>query len=127
VSVIDLSQARVGQLAIRVHDLDRATSFYRDTLGLPFLFAFPGLAFFQAGEVRLMLSRAESPEFDHPGSVVYYRVPDVVATHQALAARGVAFIDEPHVVHRAPTYELWMTFFKDTEGNHAALMAEKPI
>ena len=74
-----------------------------------------------------MLSWAEKPEFDHPGSILYYKVADVVATHAALLARGVAFVDQPHVVHRAETYELWMTFFTDSEGNTAAVMAEKPI
>lgn len=123
----DLSQATLGQLAIRVHDLDRATAFYRDTLGLPLLFQFPGLAFFRCGDVRFMLSKAEKPEFDHPGSILYYRVPDVPAAFATLSARGVAFGDQPHVVHRADTYELWMTFFTDSEGNTAALMAEKPI
>ena len=123
----DLSHATLGQLVINVHDLDRATAYYRDTLGLPLLFQFPGLAFFRCGEVRFMLSRAEKPEFDHPGSILYYKVADVVATHAALLARGVAFVDQPHVVHRAETYELWMTFFTDSEGNTAAVMAEKPI
>ena len=123
----DLSHATLGQLVINVHDLDRATAYYRDTLGLPLLFQFPGLAFFRCGEVRFMLSRAEKPEFDHPGSILYYKVPDVVATHAALSARGVAFVDQPHVVHRAETYELWMAFFTDSEGNTAAVMAEKPI
>ena len=123
----DLSQATLGQLVINVHDLDRATAYYRDTLGLPLLFQFPGLAFFRCGDVRFMLSKAEKPEFDHPGSILYYKVPDVVATHAALSARGVAFVDQPHVVHRAETYELWMTFFTDSEGNTAAVMAEKPV
>ena len=123
----DLSHATLGQLVINVHDLDRATAYYRDTLGLPLLFQFPGLAFFRCGDVRFMLSKAEKPEFDHPGSILYYKVPDVVATHAALSARGVAFVDQPHVVHRAETYELWMAFFTDSEGNTAAVMAEKPI
>jgi len=123
----DLSQARLGQISIRVHDLARATLFYREKLGLPFLFEAPGLAFFQAGEVRLMLSKAEKPEFDHPGSILYYKVSDVPAVFAGLKGRGVDFIDEPHVVHRAPTYELWMTFFRDSEGNHAGLMCEKSI
>lgn len=123
----DLAAATLGQIALVVHDLDRATSFYRDTLGLPLLFQFPGLAFFKCGDVRLMLSKPEKPEFDHPGSVLYYRVGDVEATYQTLKERGVAFIDQPHVVHKAPTYELWMTFFRDPDGNPAALMAEKAI
>ena len=91
------------------------------------MFGFPGLAFFQRGATRLMLSTAEEPEFDHPSSILYYQVADVAATHAELAARGVSFRDEPHVVHRTPAYELWMTFFNDTEGNPFALMAEKPI
>ena len=94
----DLSHATLGQLVINVHDLDRATAYYRDTLGLPLLFQFPGLAFFRCGDVRFMLSKAEKPEFDHPGSILYYKVPDVVATHAALSARGVAFVDQPVVV-----------------------------
>ena len=123
----DLRDAALGQVAIVVQDVERATAFFRDQLGLPFLFAFPGLAFFQCGATRFMLSKADKPEFDHPSSILYFKVADVVATHAELSARGVTFRDEPHVVHRAPTYELWMTFFNDTEGNTFALMAEKPI
>ncbi len=123
----DLRDSTLGQVAIVVKDLERATGFYRDQLGLPFLFGFPGLAFFQCGGTRFMLSGAEQPEFDHPSSVLYFRVGDVVATHSELSARGVSFRDEPHVVHRTPSHELWMTFFNDTEGNTFALMAEKPI
>jgi len=123
----DLAHATLGQIAIRVHDVGRATAFYRDRLGLPLLFEFTGLAFFQCGGVRLMLSRAEKPEFDHPGSILYYRVPDIEAAHAELSRRGVSFIDAPHVIHRTPESELWMTFFQDSEGNHAALMAERPI
>ena len=123
----DLATATIGQLALNAHDVERATAFYRDTLGLPFLFQYPGLAFFKCGEVRLMISKAEKPEFDHPGSILYYKVPDVEASYRHLSAKGVAFRDQPHVVHRAPTYELWMAFFTDSEGNFAALMAEKPI
>ncbi|MHB1328915.1 MAG: VOC family protein [Gemmatimonadales bacterium] len=124
---LDLQDATLGQVAIRVHDVGRATAFYRDQLGLPLMFEFTGLAFFRCGDVRLMLSRAEKPEFDHPGSILYYRVPDVEATFAELTSRGVEFVDTPHVVHRTPTSELWMVFFTDSEGNHAALMGEKPV
>lgn len=123
----DLSQATLGQISIVVQDLARATAFYQEKLGLPMLFQFPGLAFFQCGPVRFMLSKAERPEFDHPGSVLYYKVADVEAAFATLTGRGVTFVDQPHVVHRAPNYELWMTFFHDSEGNPAALMCEKPI
>lgn len=117
----------VGQIAIRVRDVARAEAFYRDVLGMEHLFSVPpGLAFFLCGDVRLMLSTAEDEAFDHPASIVYYRVRDVPQAHRALAARGVRFEDEPHVVHRTEEYELWMTFFRDSEDNVLALMAEVP-
>ena len=119
--------SQIGQIAVNVHDLPRALAFYRDTLGMRFLFETPNLAFFDCGGVRLMLGQAESAEFDHPASILYYRVPDAVAAHATLAERGVTFVGEPHVVHRAPTYELWMAFFHDSEGNPAAVMSEKAI
>lgn len=116
----------IGQIAVTVKDVERATGFYRDVLGMRFLFAAPGLSFFDCGGVRLMLSRAEDPEFDHPGSVLYFRVDDVPSAYELLKARGVAFVDEPHVVHRAADYDLWMCFFRDPAGNPLAIMAEKP-
>jgi predicted enzyme related to lactoylglutathione lyase len=118
--------SQIGQIAVNVYDTDRAIAFYRDTLGMKFLFQAGPLGFFDAGGVRLMLSPAESPEFDHPGSILYYKVTDIQATHQTLAARGVTFSGEPHVIHRTPQYDLWMAFFKDSEGNTLALMSEQP-
>jgi len=117
--------SQIGQIAINVQDVERATAFYRDTLGMRFLFAFPGLAFFDCGGVRLMLSRAEDPKLDHPASILYYRVADIEATHQALAARGVRFETGPHLVARMPDHELWLADFYDSEENLLALMAEK--
>ncbi len=116
----------IGQIAINARDLERAAAFYRDRLGLQLLFEAPGLAFFDCGGVRLMLSGAEEPEFDHPSSVLYFKVDDIAASHGVLAARGVEFREPPHVIHRAPGMELWMAFFRDSEGNTAALMEERP-
>lgn len=99
-------------------------AFYRDTLGLPHLFTVPNLAFFQCGEVRLMLGLPERPEFDHPGSILYYRVADLTSAHTELVARGVAFDREPHLIARMPDHEIWMAFARDTEGNLLALMSE---
>jgi catechol 2,3-dioxygenase-like lactoylglutathione lyase family enzyme len=114
----------LGQVAFRAQDIDRAVRFYRDVLGMPFLFqAPPGLAFFRCGTVTLLLSRPESPEFDHPGSVLYFRVPDLEAAYRRLSERGVGFDGPPHAVHREPGRELRMAFFKDSEGNTLALMA----
>jgi catechol 2,3-dioxygenase-like lactoylglutathione lyase family enzyme len=115
------------QIAMRVEDLDRAVAFYRDVLGAPFLFQVPNLAFFDLDGVRLMLDKPESAEFDHPGSILYFRVPEVQPAYEALRAKGVEFVDEPHIVHRDDRHELWMAFFKDTEGNHLALAAEVPV
>lgn len=123
----DLATATLGQVHVRILDLDRAVAFYRDRLGLPLLFQVPGLAFFRAGETRLMLSAAEQPEFDHPSSLLYFKVADILATHATLAQRGVSFGTPPHVVHRAEAHELWLSDFTDGEGNTFALMAERPV
>ncbi len=119
---------RVGQIAINVHDIDQAMAFYRDVLGLKFLFsAPPGLAFFDCGGVRLMLTIPEAGEHDHLSSVIYYVVPDVGEAHRTLSARGVAFEDAPHIVARMEGIELWMVSLKDPDGNLLALMCEVKV
>jgi methylmalonyl-CoA/ethylmalonyl-CoA epimerase len=116
---------RVGQIAIVVRDLDRAVRFYRDVLGVRFLFqAAPGLAFFDCGGVRLMLTLPEGPEEGRGTSILYYVVDDIRAAHAALAARGVAFVTAPGVIARLPDHELWMAGFRDSEGNLLELMSE---
>ena len=116
----------IGQIAMNATDIPRAVAFYRDALGMRFLFEVPPkMAFFDCAGVRLMLSLPETPAYDHPGSVLYFRVEDIEAAHAQLAERGVKFLDAPHLIARMPDHELWMTFFKDTEGNTLALMAEK--
>jgi predicted enzyme related to lactoylglutathione lyase len=114
----------IGQISMNAHDIDRATAFYSDILELPLLFRAGHMAFFDCG-VRLMLSRPEKPEYDHPGSVLYFKVADIEATHRQLLDRGVTFLGEPHLIARMPDHELWMAFFTDTEGNTLALMTEK--
>ncbi len=120
----DLSAARIGQIAVVVQDVPRAVAFYRNTLGLPFLFEAPGLAFFDCGGVRLMLSQAPRPDLDHAASILYYFVPDIRAAFEELRRRGVAFEDEPHLIARMPDHELWLAEFRDSEGNVLALMSE---
>jgi methylmalonyl-CoA/ethylmalonyl-CoA epimerase len=118
--------ARIGQIAINTHDVDRATAFYRDVLGLQHLFRAGQLSFFDCGGVRLMLDRAEKPEFDHPSSILYFQVGDIRAAHKRLNDAGARFEDEPHVIAQMPKYDLWMTFFRDSENNLLALMSEVP-
>lgn len=112
---------KIGQIAIRVMDLARATAYYRDVMGLKFLFAAPNLAFFEVGGVWLMLSPAELPEFDHPASILYFDVADIVAVHATMKQKGAAFRSEPHVVHRDGNRELWLSDFQDSEQNTYAL------
>lgn len=116
---------RLGQIAINVKDVERSAAFYQDVLGLKLLFkAPPGLAFFDCGGVRLMLDRAEKPEFDHPSSILYFVVPDIQAAYSKLKLNGVRFEDEPHLIAKLPAHDLWMTFFRDSEDNVMALMSE---
>lgn len=123
-----LGLSRIGQISMNARDFDRAVRFYRDTLGLTFLFtAPPHLAFFDCDGVRLLLDKPEDKEFDHPGSILYFAVDDINAVHQTLVSRGVTFRKEPHLIARLPDREVWMAFFNDTEGNTLALMAEPRI
>jgi len=116
--------SRIHQISMRAHDVDRAVRFYRDTLGLPFLFAAPPrLAFFDCGGVRLMLSTPEQG-FDHPGSVLYFAVEDIRQMHEALTSRGVAFRTAPHKIATLADREVWLADFEDSEGNTLALMSE---
>lgn len=117
---------QIGQIALTVDDVDRAVTFYRDSLGIPFLFQVPKMAFFDCGGVRLMLSLAEKPGYDRSGSVLYYKVPNIQEAFNTLSARGVQFIDKPHLVAPMPDHDLWMTFFHDTSKNTLALMSEVP-
>jgi predicted enzyme related to lactoylglutathione lyase len=119
--------SRIHQIAMTVHDVDRATRFYRDSLGLRFLFAAPpGLAFFDCGGVRLMLATPE-PRFDHPGSVLYFAVEDIRQMYDMLRSRGVEFRGEPHKIATLADREVWLAEFGDTEGNRLALMSEPRI
>jgi methylmalonyl-CoA/ethylmalonyl-CoA epimerase len=117
--------SRIGQVAVNVHDLEAASAFYRDTLGLPFLFAAANkMAFFQCGDVRLMLVVPDKPEFDHPSSVIYYTVDDIQRAYEGLTARGARFEGAPHRIAEMPTHDLWMTFLRDPDRNLLALMSE---
>jgi len=122
-----LALSTIGQIALVVHDVERATEFYRDKLGMRFLFAAgPHLAFFDCDGVRLMLTRPEQKEFDKPGSVIYFKVRDIKGAYDGFKERGVSFIDQPHLIAPLPDHDLWMTFFNDLDGNTLGLMGEMP-
>ena len=113
----------IGQLSRSVADIAQAESWWRDVLGVPHLYTFGSLAFFDCGGVRLMLS-AEPGEAQ--ASIIYFRVDDIAASHAELGARGVAFIGAPHMIHRhADGTEEWMAFFSDNEGRPLAIMSQR--
>lgn len=118
--------SRLGQIALPVSDADRADAFYGQALGLPKLFRFGTLVFFDLAGVRLMLEGS-------PGKTVvpaegvchYFRTEAIEAEVAALTSRGVAFVDAPHLIAKMPDHELWMCFFKDPDGHLLALMEER--
>jgi DNA-binding CsgD family transcriptional regulator/catechol 2,3-dioxygenase-like lactoylglutathione lyase family enzyme len=112
----------VGQIARTVKDVAAARRWYGEVLGLPHLYSFGNLAFFDCGGVRLFLSEGEGTASE---SILYFRVPDILAAHRSLSARGVAFTHAPHMIHRhADGIEEWMAFFADDEGRPLAIMAQ---
>lgn len=116
---------QIGQIAVPVGDIDRAVAYYRDTMGMRFLFqAPPGLGFFDCAGVRLMLDAPAMSQVGKGGSVIYYKVRDIETAFQSLSARGVAFESNPHLIAKLPDHDLWMAFFRDPDGNLFALMSE---
>ena len=115
--------ATIGQVMVPVRDAERATAFYRDALGMRFLFAFPHMAFFDADGVRLYLAEPEAADF-RGRATIYFRVADIHAAVAALEARGVAFGERPRVIHRDGSVQLWMCFTKDPDDNNIGLMCE---
>ncbi len=115
------------QINMPVRDIEEGVRFYRDVLGLPFLFQAGNLAFFDCGGVRLLVDVAEQEAFAHPGSVLYFRVDDLDAAYEAYQARGVEFVQPPHLVHTDGKTELRMAFFSDGGWNTHALACETPV
>jgi len=123
-----MALGRLGQIHLTVTDLERSVAFYRDVLGIPLMFVVPGQpkAYFMSGDVRLYLGKPESPDFV-TRSMLYFWVEDIDAECKRLAAAGVELTDEPHVVHRDDSIELWMSAFHDPDGHHLVLMQERPL
>jgi predicted enzyme related to lactoylglutathione lyase len=115
----------LAQVSVNAKELERAVAFYREALELPLIFEIPGAAFFDCAGVRLMVGLAERPEFDHPGSVLYYRVDDLESAFARVVERGGVAEGEPHLVGRMGAMEVWMGFLRDTEGNLLALTEER--
>ena len=118
--------AQIGQIAVPVSNIERAIAFYRDVLGMRFLFQAtpPGLGFFDLSGVRLMLDAPAKSQAQHMSSIIYYVVADLDEAVASLSERGVHFDTPPHLVAKLPDHELWMAFFRDPDGNLLALMSE---
>lgn len=113
----------IAQIAFTVSNLPEAKVFYQDVLELKFLFEAGTMAFFQCGSVRLMIGEAEKPTLSE-GTIVYFRVADLKATAHLLESRGISFVQQPHLVARMKSHDLWMAFLKDPAGNTLGLMSE---
>lgn len=114
----------IGQIAVPVTDLDRAVTFYRDTLGMKYLFQVPNLAFFDCAGVRLMLDIPQDGSGERGSSVIYFKVDGIHDAYESLLSQGVACEGTPHLIAKMPDHELWMAFFRDPDDNLLALMSE---
>lgn len=125
---MNLSDASIGQLMIPVSEFEAGVAFYRDVLGLPFLFAAPPqMAFFMCGAVRLLVGVPGPGQAAQRGAAIYFKVADITAVHANLAGQGVVFQESPHLVHRTAQSALWLAQFTDPDGNQLALMSEVPV
>ncbi len=114
----------IGQIAVPVTDIDRSIPFYRDVLGMRFLFqAAPGLGFFDCAGIRLMLDEPAKENAGN-GSVIYFKVHEIQTIYDELSAKGVNFETPPHLIAKMPDHDLWMAFFRDPDKNILALMCE---
>ena len=116
---------KIMQIALTVTDLPRAKDFYQNTLGMRFLFETGPLAFFQCGDIRLMISSGES-EKPNRATLIYFKVADIQRVYETLCAKNVEFLDPPHVIARMPDHDLWLTYVKDPDGNLLGVMCELP-
>lgn len=122
-----VSPSHLAQIGMPVRNLARAKSFYGDSLGLTHLFdAPPGLAFFQCGQTRLMLSETEGRD-ENSGVILYYSVPDARVAQTVLAEAGAEFREDARCIARVGDKDVWLAITSDGEGNLVGLMSEQAI
>ena len=118
--------SQIGQISIPVQDLEAAVEFYREALGMGFLFQVPNMAFFDCGGIRILLAIPEDGDSDRRSSIIYFKVVDIHTETEALRERSVVFTSEPQLIAEMPDHDLWMSFFQDLDDNMLALMSEVP-
>lgn len=126
-STVPISVRGISQVAVPVRDVPAAVRFYRGALGLPLLFEQANMALLDAGGIRLLLSIPEKPEYDHPGSTLYFKVDAIEDAYRALVAAGTECVGKPHVVAEFGGFAVWMAFFYDPDRNLHALTSEVPV
>jgi catechol 2,3-dioxygenase-like lactoylglutathione lyase family enzyme len=125
---MSLNIEKIGQIAIAITDLNISVNFYRDILGLELLFQIPsGLAFFNCGDTRLMLTTLQGNEEDHKTSAIYYKVPDIKNATEQIKVKGLTFEREPQFAAKMEDHDLWIGFLRDPDNNLIGLMAELPF
>lgn len=125
---LNIKVEKIGQIAIAISDLKISVQFYRDILGLELLFEVPtGLAFFNCGGTRLMLTTLQGNEEDHNTSAIYYKVSDIHSTAELLQKKGVTFEREPQLAAKMEDHDLWIGFLRDPDNNLVGIMAELPL
>ena len=121
-----MNLTKIAQISVRAKDLQRATVFYRDTLGLKVVVSTPVISIVDCGGIFLLLSKAESPELDHPSSVIYFDVDDIQKTVTDLSSRDVKIEDKPHIVGQLGNQDVWVAIFQDSEDNLVGLVSRTP-
>ncbi len=125
---MEIKLSEIGQIAVTVSSIDKALPFYRDALGLTFLFSpAPDLAFLAAGAIRIMLSTPQGAGAVGANSILYFKIADIAAAYAAIVYRGATGEQAPHLVAKLPDHELWMAFLRDPDGNMVGLMEEKAL
>ena len=117
---------QIGQVLVLVDDVDVAEQFYEKTLGLRKLYRFGALVFFDCAGVRLLVEKSNAQPFTPSSSILYFLTPDIAIATRELKAKGVLFVDTPHLIAPMEDHDLWMVFFKDSAGNTLALMQQAP-
>ncbi|PYS25753.1 MAG: glyoxalase [Acidobacteria bacterium] len=121
-----MNLSKIAQISVRAKDLQRATAFYRDTLELKIIVSTPVISIAECGGVFLLISKAETPELDHPSSVIYFDVDDIQKTTADLSSRNVKIDDKPHIVGQLGNQDVWVAIFRDSEDNLVGLISRTP-